>query len=100
MDTRWCADCHYRSIYIKETCCQDSEHIDNFQDEDYQDIFRETADMVKACLEAAFPGSTIFEPLAAFGGDENSDMAELLSSGGLIIINIFKYTVLISCFEV
>ena len=56
-------------MYIKETCCQDSEHIDNFQDEDYQDIFRETADMVKACLEAAFPGSTIFEPLAAFGGD-------------------------------
>ena len=34
-----------------------------------------------------------------FHNDENSDMAELLSSGGLIIINIFKYTVLISCFE-
>ena len=27
-------------------------------------------------------------------------MAEFLNSGGLIIINIFKYTVLISCFEV
>ena len=73
------------TLYIKETCCQDSEHIDNFQDEDYQDIFRETADMVKAFLEAAFPGATIFEPLAAFGGDENSDMAELLSSSGLSI---------------
>ena len=54
-------------MYIKETCCQDSEHIDNFQDEDYQDIFRETADMVKACLEAASRGqqsSNRWPPLA------------------------------------
>ena len=36
--------------YIKETCCQDSEHIDNFHDEGYQDIFRKAADMVKVGL--------------------------------------------------
>ena len=71
--------------YIKETCCQDRKHIDNFQDEDYQDVFREAANMVKACLEVSFPGAMIFESLATFGYDESSDMVELRSLAGLSI---------------
>ena len=58
-------------LYIKETCSQDRKHIDNFHDEDDQDLFCEAADMVKACLEASSPGVTIFEPLATFGDNES-----------------------------
>ena len=54
-------------LYIKETCSQDRKHINNFHDEDHQDVFREATDMVKACLEAFSPRATIFEPLATFG---------------------------------
>ena len=41
---------------VKEACCQDSEHINSFHNEDYQDILRDAADMVKVCLEVAFLG--------------------------------------------
>ena len=71
--------------YITETCCADDSHIDNFMDEDYEAIFHEVVDMAKSCLEAIFPGAILFEPLGAFGGDEDTNLKELLSSGGLSI---------------
>ena len=53
--------------YLKEKCCEESNHIDNHGDADFQDIFLEAEEVGRGCLEATFPGAIIFEPLAAFG---------------------------------
>ena len=73
--------------YLEEKCCTECSHIDNHGDANFQDIFLEAADAVKGCLEAAFPGAIIFEPLTAFGGSKETDLVELVSSDGLSVWN-------------
>ena len=64
--------------YVKEKCCTESCH----GAADFQDIFLEAADVV---IEVAFSGAIIFEPLTVFSGNYDTDLAELVSSGGLSV---------------
>ena len=67
--------------YVKEKCCTESCH----GAADFQDIFLEAADVVRGCLEVAFSGAIIFMPLTVFSGNYDTDLAELVSSGGLSV---------------
>ena len=72
--------------YVKEKCCKEDAHIDNFRDSDYVDVFGQASEDARVCLEAAFPSAIIFDQLAAFsGGGENIIFDELNSSAGLPI---------------
>ena len=71
--------------YLKEKCFTGSNHINNRGDANFQDIFLEAEELVRGCLEATFPGAIIFEPLATFSKNEDTDLAELISSGSLSV---------------
>ena len=55
--------------YVKEKCCTES----CYGTADFQDIFLDAADVVRGCLEVAFSGAIIFEPLKAFGGSKETE---------------------------
>ena len=72
--------------YVKEKCCIDSIHIENFSDNDYAEVFVQASKDTWTCLEAAFPLAIIFDQLLAFsGGDEDVALGNLISSAGMAI---------------
>ena len=72
--------------YVEEKCCQGEDHLENFGDEDYAEVYVQVRETAKSSLEAAFPGAIIFDPVAAFGGSRDTeDPTQLGSSRGLSI---------------
>ena len=58
----------------------------NFGDEDYTEVYAQVRETARSCLETVFPGAIIFDPVAAFGGsNDTADPNQLLSSSGLSI---------------
>ena len=70
--------------YISGKCCRDETHLENRGDEDFSQILISAIASCRGCLEAAFPGCTVFNPTDSFA-DVEGDMASLLSSAGLSI---------------
>ena len=70
--------------YISGKCCRDETHLENCGDEDFGQILGSAIASCKGCLEAAFPGCTVFNPTDSFA-DVEGDMASLLCSAGLSI---------------
>ena len=72
--------------YVDEKCCQGYGHIENFRDEDYTEVYAQVHETARSCLETVFPGAIFFDPVAAFGGsNDTADLNQLLSSSGLSI---------------
>ena len=72
--------------YVDEKCCTEGVHIENFRDVDYAEVFSQVREAAKSCLEAAFPGCVIFDPVATFSSSmEETDLSKLISSSGLPI---------------
>ena len=72
--------------YVDKKCCKGDGHIENFGDEDYTEAYAQVRETARACLETVFPGAIIFDPVAAFGGsNDTADQNQLLSSSGLSI---------------
>ena len=70
--------------YVGEKCCQGDGHIENFGDEDYTEVYAQVRETARSCLETVFLGAIIFDPVAAFGGsNDTADPNQLLSSSGL-----------------
>ena len=70
--------------YISRKCCSDEGHLENRGDEDFGQILSSAISSCRGCLEAAFPGSVVFNPTDSFA-DGDSDLASLISSAGISI---------------
>ena len=70
--------------YISCKCCRDEAHLENRGDEDFCQILVSAIASCRGCLEAAFPGCVIFNPIDSFA-DADGDMASLISSAGISI---------------
>ena len=72
--------------YVDERCCAASEHIDNFKEEEMNQVHMAIRSNSRACLLAAYPGCTIFDPVTAFmGNDDDTELTDLISSGGMFV---------------
>ena len=61
-------------------------HLDNQEDDDICEIHDAVRANSRSTLLTAFPGSTIFDPLAAFMAEYNSqELPSLHSSGGVTV---------------
>ena len=73
--------------YVNMPCCSDPGHVENIEEQDYDDIQREGQNAVRKLLESELPRlnnkSAIFNPLEAFSG--NDKLSGVLSSGGISI---------------
>ena len=50
------------------------------------EVYAQVRETARSCLETVFPGAIIFDPVAAFGGsNDTADPNQLLSSSGLSI---------------
>ena len=70
--------------YVRQKCCHCKTHLDNFGEDDYQQILLSAANLSKVCLSASFPGAIIFNPMESFATSENG-LADLHSSAGVSI---------------
>ena len=72
------------SRYISGKCCRDETLLENRGDEDFGQILVLAIASCRGCLEAAFPGCVVFNPMDSFA-DADGDMASLISSAGMSI---------------
>ena len=70
--------------YISGKCFSDEGHLENRGDEDFGQILSSAISSCWGCLEAAFPGSVVFNPTDSFA-DGDGDLASLISSAGISI---------------
>ena len=70
--------------YVRQKCCHCKTHLDNFGEDDYEQILLSAATLSKVCLSATFPGATIFDPMESFATSETG-LADLHSSAGVSI---------------
>ena len=70
--------------YISGKCCRDETHLENRDDEDFNQILSSAIAGCRGVLEAAFPGCVVFNPMDSFA-DAEEDMAGILSSAGMSI---------------
>ena len=70
--------------YISGKCCRDEAHLENRGDEDFGQILSSAISSCRGCLETAFLGCVIFNPIDSFA-DADGDMASLISSAGISI---------------
>ena len=72
--------------YVDECCCKDNQHLNNIKEEEIGEIYNAARANSRYCLLAAFPGGTILDPIMAFKGEDNdTELTDLISSGGVSI---------------
>ena len=72
-------------MYITSNCCTEAtSHLDNTGDVDYCQIFSSAAVLSRSCLEAAFLGALVLNPLDSFA-DNDGDLSSLFSSARISI---------------
>ena len=70
--------------YITRKCCRGETHLENREDEDFSQILSTAILSCRGCLETAFPGCVVFNPVDSFA-DSDGDMVSLISSAGISI---------------
>ena len=70
--------------YITAKCCMVESHLENRGDEDFGQILSTAIASCRGCLETAFPGCVVFNPVDSFA-DADGDMVNLISSAGISI---------------
>ena len=71
--------------YVGQRCCVDSKYLDNILVEEVSEVHEAARSNSRSCLLAAIPGCIIFNPRIAFGDEDDTDLASLVSSGGVSI---------------
>ena len=70
--------------YAHQKCCHCKTHLDNFEEDDYEQILLSAANLSMVCLSAMIPGAIIFDPMESFATSETG-LADLHSLAGVSI---------------